>query len=686
MAGSGTITIVSNLFYSLLRLGNTVEILDREKLDQYVTTDRPDNTPLITVSNHISTLDDPGLVSAMYPWQVRTSHKRMRWGICTEEICFSNPFLGAFFAAGKALPVQRGGSIYQKGIATLADKLTKGDWIHVFPEGRVWQEGGIPLRDKEGKWCSGSGRCGLPYAKLGPMKWGIGKLVANAEKLPIILPYFHMGMNDVIPQDHNNQVIGSYPNFFANTLITVKFGDPIPVQDLIDNYHEAARIRAEERNQERAERIRKEEVKRQRSWFNRVLSSIGNTLNPWGSRNGKETKVYRHETVSLAAATRPPVHSTAATTINLHPSVTPLIDQLPSSSSTKESAYIAGLSVSAKSQPIHTDEMFSDHSGESARVAGIAQSVSTHSDEVTKSKTLASSSSSSVNTTVMETKLREAKDTADRVLEKMETEARELRLSAQVRSQAAAERAKELITRLRTFADEGEEKAKLFSTRIEKEAREMLPKEISDILDRISTSVSYPMPEKVQVPMNSTSISSSSSTNNPSVQILNGTDKNTNGITINSITPSVAIQGSSPLAINPSSSSTTTTAVASTTVATVSAKTTNVQTTYGPTKRVSSLSASDTLFPLSDEPVIEVIPTRRLKTGTIVPMYLEAPLRIKPPDHEYLTYEEAVEEEVVRLQLYSDIATRIHDSLLGLEREVMRYRKEKGYIERRGQS
>ena len=45
--------------------------------------------------------------------------------------------------------------------------------------------------------------------------------------------------------------------------------------------------------------------------------------------------------------------------------------------------------------------------------------------------------------------------------------------------------------------------------------------------------------------------------------------------------------------------------------------------------------------PLSQLPVIEVVPTRTLPNGVVVPTYVEAPLRAKPPDHEFLTLDEA---------------------------------------------
>lgn len=82
--------------------------------------------------------------------------------------------------------------------------------------------------------------------------------------------------------------------------------------------------------------------------------------------------------------------------------------------------------------------------------------------------------------------------------------------------------------------------------------------------------------------------------------------------------------------------------------------------------------------------MLEVIPTRRLRTGAVVPQYVEAPLRIKPPDHLFLTPQEAVEEEDYRLQLYSDISTRLEQALVVLEAQVMRRRRElHGHVEAR---
>ena len=62
-----------------------------------------------------------------------------------------------FFLNGKTLPIERGLGLQQPAMQTAAQLLSRGDWVHLFPEGRV----------------SFSGR-------LQPCKWGVGKLVCDA--------------------------------------------------------------------------------------------------------------------------------------------------------------------------------------------------------------------------------------------------------------------------------------------------------------------------------------------------------------------------------------------------------------------------------------------------------------------------------------------------------------------------
>ena len=61
-----------------------------------------------------------------------------------------------FFQSGKVLPIVRGQGIDQQAMRIAAARAAAGDWVHLFPEGRVIYGG-----------------------RLGPSKWGVGKLVCD---------------------------------------------------------------------------------------------------------------------------------------------------------------------------------------------------------------------------------------------------------------------------------------------------------------------------------------------------------------------------------------------------------------------------------------------------------------------------------------------------------------------------
>ncbi|KIZ07883.1 Tafazzin [Monoraphidium neglectum] len=67
----------------------------------------------------------------------------MRWTMCAREVCFKSELLRQFFLNGKALPVERGSGADQPVIGASARRLGAGDWIHVFPEGRVQPAGDV---------------------------------------------------------------------------------------------------------------------------------------------------------------------------------------------------------------------------------------------------------------------------------------------------------------------------------------------------------------------------------------------------------------------------------------------------------------------------------------------------------------------------------------------------------------
>ena len=64
-----------------------------------------------------------------------------------------------FFLNGKVLPIERGKGINQPIMSIAAGLVRRGDWLHVFPEGRVGHSG-----------------------RLASCKHGIGKLICDAVK------------------------------------------------------------------------------------------------------------------------------------------------------------------------------------------------------------------------------------------------------------------------------------------------------------------------------------------------------------------------------------------------------------------------------------------------------------------------------------------------------------------------
>ncbi|XVF06030.1 hypothetical protein REPUB_Repub06bG0013100 [Reevesia pubescens] len=198
------VPFIGNVCHVFMNGLNRVQVYGLEKLHDALL-NRPKNKPLITVSNHVASVDDPFVIASLLPPRVLLDAQNLRWTLCASDRCFSNPVTSAFFRSVKVLPVSRGDGIYQKGMDMAISKLNTGGWVHIFPEGSRSRDGGKTVRSS---------------------KRGVGRLVLDADNAPIVLPFVHTGMQDVMPIGANFPRIGK--------TVTVLIGDPIHFDDLLN--------------------------------------------------------------------------------------------------------------------------------------------------------------------------------------------------------------------------------------------------------------------------------------------------------------------------------------------------------------------------------------------------------------------------------------------------------------------
>ncbi|KAE8702664.1 hypothetical protein F3Y22_tig00110482pilonHSYRG00592 [Hibiscus syriacus] len=181
------VPLIGNVCHVFMNGLNHVQVYGLEKLHDALL-NRPKNKPLITVSNHVASVDDPFVIASLLPPRVLLNAENLRWTLCASDRCFSNPVTSTFFRSVKVLPVSRGDGIYQMGMDMAISKLNTGGWVHIFPEGS---------RSRD-----------------------------DADTTPFVLPFVHTGMQDVMPIGANFPRIGK--------TVTVLIGDPIHFDDLLN--------------------------------------------------------------------------------------------------------------------------------------------------------------------------------------------------------------------------------------------------------------------------------------------------------------------------------------------------------------------------------------------------------------------------------------------------------------------
>lgn len=176
-----------------MRVMNRLHFHDRQFWDEAFSST---GKGVLSFSNHVSLFDDPLLIANLG----RTAYPELRWIGADDKNFFGNALKGWVYSAGKVVPLVRGGGLDQPGFDHLLERLRKGDWVHIFPEG---------------------GRTRDPEARLKtPFKRGIGKLVEEA--LPVALPFYHYGMHQLLPIGAKFPTSGQevHVHFDSPTIIT----------------------------------------------------------------------------------------------------------------------------------------------------------------------------------------------------------------------------------------------------------------------------------------------------------------------------------------------------------------------------------------------------------------------------------------------------------------------------------
>lgn len=273
-------TAVRTIFHST----NTVHVHNEHHLHDALR--RRDGAGLLTVSNHISTIDDPALLSAIVPQSsLLRGASHFRWAVCAHDVCFKpGSWLNIFAAASQTLPIVRGAGVWQPQVDAIIDKLRAGRWVHYFPEGKIRQDGAVHLFRR------GVGRIVAealqppPPAAAEPVAeaaarpsaaTGIVPVSSSPERL-VVLPFYHEGNETIQPTSPTSTAVFSKrPGTGVD--VHVIFGAPLDLTRYASMLREPAHARAPERLFELVAKELEEEARRLKRELHRRRLEMGSS-------------------------------------------------------------------------------------------------------------------------------------------------------------------------------------------------------------------------------------------------------------------------------------------------------------------------------------------------------------------------------------------------------------------------
>ncbi|KIM67796.1 hypothetical protein SCLCIDRAFT_106811 [Scleroderma citrinum Foug A] len=165
---------------------------------------------VVTGAFCFASLDDP-IVWGALPARSYLRPDTRRWVLGASDILFTNPVFSALFRNGQVIETSRGKGVFQPAVDTAVDKLNQGHWVHLFSEGAVRQPASYPQTN------------GITH--LTRFKWGVGRIVMDADVLPLIIPIWLTGFDKLMPEGRPSPY-KYFPKLGVK--LGVAFGDPIP--------------------------------------------------------------------------------------------------------------------------------------------------------------------------------------------------------------------------------------------------------------------------------------------------------------------------------------------------------------------------------------------------------------------------------------------------------------------------
>jgi len=97
-------------------------------------------------------------------------------------------------------------------------QVNAGGWVHLFGEGKVNQTKHYPIHSRDG----------AQWANLPRFKWGTARVIMEVRQLPVVIPVWLTGFDDVMPEDR------LWPRFLPRLGkdLSITFGEPLQPEKL----------------------------------------------------------------------------------------------------------------------------------------------------------------------------------------------------------------------------------------------------------------------------------------------------------------------------------------------------------------------------------------------------------------------------------------------------------------------